>query len=116
MSTLKKRQLDGGALSAKSKRPRLNEAQKKKAGTKAQTPTRQQPSILIQEDVDFPRGGGTSLTPLEVKTIRAEAAKEADEALFKVCAAAHIECVLNIEFYSAGSCGQDFPKKAQVRL
>lgn len=36
------------------------------------------------EDVDFPRGGGTTFTPLEVKAIRAEAIKEADDELFKV--------------------------------
>ena len=37
------------------------------------------------EEVDFPRGGGTTFTPLEVKTIRAEAVKEANEELFEVC-------------------------------
>jgi len=41
-------------------------------------------SSLINEDIDFPRGGGTSLTPLEIKTAKAEAQKEADEELFKV--------------------------------
>ncbi|KAJ7071209.1 hypothetical protein C8F01DRAFT_1109545 [Mycena amicta] len=35
------------------------------------------------DDVDFPRGGGTSFTPLEVKAIRAEAVKEANAQLFK---------------------------------
>ncbi|ESK98106.1 u3 snornp-associated protein rrp5 [Moniliophthora roreri MCA 2997] len=35
-------------------------------------------STLTTEEVDFPRGGGTTFTPLEVKTIRAEAAKEAE--------------------------------------
>lgn len=42
-------------------------------------------SSLVTEEVDFPRGGGTSFTPLEVKAIRAEAVKEADQELFKVC-------------------------------
>lgn len=42
-------------------------------------------SILLTEEVDFPRGGGTSFTPLEVKAIRAEAVKEANAELFKVC-------------------------------
>ena len=46
--------------------------------------TAQQASSLIAEDVDFPRGGGTSFTPLEVKAIRAEAVKEANEELFHV--------------------------------
>ncbi|KAF9270026.1 nucleic acid-binding protein [Marasmius fiardii PR-910] len=45
------------------------------------------PSGLTTEEVDFPRGGGTTFTPLEVKTIRAEAAKEADEGLFNEDAA-----------------------------
>ncbi|KAF9040398.1 nucleic acid-binding protein [Hymenopellis radicata] len=40
-------------------------------------------SKLTPNEIDFPRGGGTSFTPLEVKTIRAEALKEADQELFK---------------------------------
>ncbi|KAI6047791.1 hypothetical protein EDC04DRAFT_2555890 [Pisolithus marmoratus] len=36
-------------------------------------------SAMTAEEVDFPRGGGTSLTALEVKEIRAEAIKEADK-------------------------------------
>ncbi|KAJ4002507.1 hypothetical protein F5050DRAFT_1802449 [Lentinula boryana] len=39
-------------------------------------------SNLTADEVDFPRGGGTSFTPLEVKTIRAEAMKDANEELF----------------------------------
>lgn len=35
-------------------------------------------------DVDFPRGGGTSLAPSEVKALKAEALQEANEELFKV--------------------------------
>ncbi|PFH54835.1 hypothetical protein AMATHDRAFT_72594 [Amanita thiersii Skay4041] len=35
-----------------------------------------------REDVDFPRGGGTTLTPAEVKAFRAEAIQEANEELF----------------------------------
>ena len=41
-------------------------------------------SSLVAEETDFPRGGGTSFTPIEVKAIRAEAVKEANEELFKV--------------------------------
>jgi len=44
-----------------------------------------QKSSLVSEEIDFPRGGGTSFTPLEVKGIRAEAVKEANAELFKVC-------------------------------
>lgn len=39
---------------------------------------------FLTEEVDFPRGGGTSFTPLEVKAIRAEAVQEANVELFKV--------------------------------
>ncbi len=39
---------------------------------------------LLTADVDFPRGGGTSFTPLEVKALRAEALKEANAELFEV--------------------------------
>ncbi|KAF9076092.1 hypothetical protein BDP27DRAFT_1313888 [Rhodocollybia butyracea] len=39
-------------------------------------------SHLTIDEVDFPRGGGTNFTPLEVKTIRAEAIKEANDELF----------------------------------
>ena len=42
-------------------------------------------STTTTEEIDFPRGGGTTFTPLEVKTIRAEAVKEANEELFEVC-------------------------------
>jgi rRNA biogenesis protein RRP5 len=45
---------------------------------------RNQQPVTTTEEVDFPRGGGTSFTPLEVKTIRAEAVKEANEELFEV--------------------------------
>lgn len=41
-------------------------------------------SKLVQEDIDFPRGGGTSLSALEVKNIRSEGLKEADKELFAV--------------------------------
>ncbi|TFK30827.1 U3 snoRNP-associated protein Rrp5 [Coprinopsis marcescibilis] len=44
----------------------------------------QQSSLLNAEEIDFPRGGGSNLTALEVKTIRAEGAKEAEDELFKV--------------------------------
>jgi hypothetical protein len=42
-------------------------------------------SSLLTEEVDFPRGGGTTFTPSEVKKIRIEAIKEADKELFEVC-------------------------------
>ncbi|EJD03698.1 uncharacterized protein FOMMEDRAFT_139869 [Fomitiporia mediterranea MF3/22] len=39
----------------------------------------QTPSVLRPEEVDFPRGGGTSFTPVEYKAIRAEAIKELND-------------------------------------
>lgn len=44
----------------------------------------QQSTSLLTTEVDFPRGGGTSFTPLEVKAIRAEAVHEANAELFEV--------------------------------
>lgn len=38
------------------------------------------------DEVDFPRGGGTTLSALEVKAIQREGVKEADQELFKVSA------------------------------
>ncbi len=75
-----KRSLDNAPSSHKSK--------KLKASTLASEKPQNAPpttSTLTTDDIDFPRGGGTSYTPLEVKTIRAEALKEADRELFKVC-------------------------------
>lgn len=73
----KKRSNDTSNDDRKSKKPKTE-----KPTTKAVPPAA---STLISEEVDFPRGGGTSLSALEVKTLRAEAVKEADEALFEVC-------------------------------
>ena len=44
----------------------------------------QNTSSLLTTEVDFPRGGGTSFTALEVKAIRAEAVHEANAELFEV--------------------------------
>ncbi|KAF7306752.1 hypothetical protein MIND_00466900 [Mycena indigotica] len=67
MPTAVKRPLDDPSSSRKTKKSKTDEAPPKKASG----------------DVDFPRGGGTAFTPLEVKAIRAEAVKEANEELFK---------------------------------
>lgn len=66
-----KRPLDESSSTQNAKKSRTN-------GTTKTT------SSLLTEEVDFPRGGGTSFTPLEVKAIRAEAVKEANAELFKV--------------------------------
>jgi rRNA biogenesis protein RRP5 len=84
----KKRNLDDGT-SPKAKKSKLvaeastDKKQKKvKAKVKADKPL-ETTSNIVPEEIDFPRGGGTTFTPQEVKAIRAEAKKEADD-LFKV--------------------------------
>ncbi|KAL1737754.1 hypothetical protein HDZ31DRAFT_15359, partial [Schizophyllum fasciatum] len=74
-----KRSLEDGASPQKSKKSKTQKSDKP-AKKSAPQPT----STLVQEEVDFPRGGGSSFTPLEVKAIRAEAVKEANDALFTV--------------------------------
>lgn len=63
----------------KAKKTKVDHKPSKSQAEKPAQPT----SSLLTEEVDFPRGGGTSFTPLEVKTIRAEVAKEAND-LFQV--------------------------------
>lgn len=70
-----KRALEDTSSTQKLKKSKIS---KNEAGKNLQSAT-------TTEEVDFPRGGGTSFTPLEVKTIRAEAVKEANEELFHVC-------------------------------
>ncbi|KAJ6574923.1 hypothetical protein B0H19DRAFT_619152 [Mycena capillaripes] len=74
MATLK-RPLDDPSTVRKSKKTRTNNV--------ATENTPQTASKLVSDEVDFPRGGGTSFTPLEVKTIRAEAIREANVELFE---------------------------------
>lgn len=65
----RKRVLDGASVAPKAKRIKFID---------------EPATTLTAEELDFPRGGGTSFTPLEVKAIRAEAVREADGELFKV--------------------------------
>ena len=76
-----KRTLDDSASSPKAKKSRTDKPGKSKNLPPASTTAG---SSLLTEEVDFPRGGGTSFTPLEVKAIRAEAVKEANAELFEV--------------------------------
>ncbi|KAK0208872.1 hypothetical protein DFS33DRAFT_480538 [Desarmillaria ectypa] len=64
--------------------PSSHKSKKLKASTSVSERPQNVPttSSLMTDNIDFPRGGGTSYTPLEVKTIRAEALKEADRELF----------------------------------
>lgn len=92
----KKRNLEDGT-SPKAKKSKLvaeastDKKQKKvKAKVKADKPL-VTTSNVVPEEIDFPRGGGTTFTPQEVKAIRAEAMTEADD-LFKV----RMQCVVPI--------------------
>jgi rRNA biogenesis protein RRP5 len=85
----KKRNLEDDTSPKAKKKSKLtaeastDKKQKKvKAKFKADKPL-ETTSSIVPEDIDFPRGGGTSFTPQEVKAIRAEAMTEADD-LFKV--------------------------------
>lgn len=76
-----KRVLDEGSSTQRAKKVKLTDKDK----SKAKEQPIEAPSKLTMEEVDFPRGGGSSFTPIEVKAIRAEALREADSELFKVC-------------------------------
>ena len=78
MAAGKKRVLDEASGTPKAKKSKTE-----KSRDKPEQKT-QPVSTLVADDIDFPRGGGTTLTPLEVKTLRAEAAKEVDKELFAV--------------------------------
>ncbi|KAI0830546.1 U3 snoRNP-associated protein Rrp5 [Trametes gibbosa] len=82
MAAGKKRLLDETSGNPKVKKTKTDKTARKAK----EEPTKpfQTPSALVADEIDFPRGGGTSLTPLEVKTLRAEAAQEADKELFAV--------------------------------
>lgn len=75
-----KRALDEASGTPRSKKTKVSD------NTDAKPSKSVQPvSNLLTEEVDFPRGGGTTLTPAEVKAIRAEGIKEANEELIQVC-------------------------------
>lgn len=81
-----KRVLEGDSCAPRAKKTKLADQAKGRAN--------EQPgkldSKLTAEEVDFPRGGGSSFTPLEVKTIRAEAFQEANDELFEVRQLIHL--------------------------
>ena len=80
----KKRQLEDTASVPKAKKTKVaSEGKKEKKEAKPEH-IPQPTAHIVPEETDFPRGGGTSFTPLEVKTIRAEAVKEANAELFTV--------------------------------
>ena len=58
---------------------------REKKRTKVQEDTVESGHPLAAGEVDFPRGGGSSFTPVEYKSIRAQAIQELkDEDIFKV--------------------------------
>jgi len=59
-------------------------------------------SMLNLEDVDFPRGGGSGLTPLEHREMRAEGVREAEMELFKVSFGFTICSDLRMMAFAAG--------------
>ncbi|KAJ7783575.1 hypothetical protein DFH07DRAFT_192575 [Mycena maculata] len=73
-----KRPLDDPTIARKSKKTKMTDTPNARAQDSPQTASK-----LVSDEVDFPRGGGTSFTPLEVKAIRAEAVKEANAELFE---------------------------------
>ena len=76
----KKRSSDDTVLT-KRKKPKLSQTQPPAEENVPST------SLLRPDDVDFPRGGGTSLTAVEYKSVKAEALKELQaELVFKVLA------------------------------
>jgi rRNA biogenesis protein RRP5 len=82
MAKAKRTLEDAGEGTSPKKTKLASKPEKKRKSETAQVPV-QTPSGPSDE-VDFPRGGGTSLTPAEVKTIRAEAQREANDDIFKV--------------------------------
>lgn len=94
---------DSTAPKAKKTKTEHKSQKRQSLADKGEQPT----SSLTAEEVDFPRGGGTSFTPLEVKAIRAEAVKEVNEELFRVsvCSSCLIHILIHISFtLSLGQC------------
>jgi rRNA biogenesis protein RRP5 len=83
MAKAKKRSLEDAGEGASPKKIKLaSKPEKKRKSEASQMPV--QALSGPSEEVDFPRGGGTTFTPAEVKSIRAEAQREANEDIFKV--------------------------------
>ena len=94
MAAGKKRQLEDTASAPKPKKTKVASGEPEKKEKKARssdkplkttTKAAVNAPVAAPEEVDFPRGGGSALTPYEIKSARVEAVKEANEELFKVC-------------------------------
>ena len=107
-----KRALEDTSTSHKSKKSKTVSSNTNYEGPSQST------STLVSEEVDFPRGGGTSFTPLEVKTLRAEAVKEANQELFEVMflLSAHYAVHLTLVFVGCSNrCSEEQKAQAQIR-
>ena len=82
MAKATKRMLEDASEGPPPKKIKLISKSEKKRKSEVAEPSQAPPGP--SDEVDFPRGGGTSFTPVEVKTIRAEAQREANEDVFKV--------------------------------
>ena len=80
--TTKRKLEDAGEGTSPKKIKLASKPEKKRKSGAAEVPA--QTSSGPNGEVNFPRGGGTSFTPAEVKSIRAEAQREANEDIFKV--------------------------------
>jgi len=67
---------------------------------------------IANEEIDFPRGGGTSLTAAEVKAIQAEATQEADNELFAVSSSMLLK-VSSVEYNLPQASGKSQKKKSK---
>ena len=106
-----KRLLDDGSSTHKVKKIKISDEDK---GNKANDQPFVPRSNLTSDEVDFPRGGGTSFTPIEVKAIHAEALQEANGELFEVCPCIYILWYLVFIYILLGY--QTFQtEKAEVR-
>jgi rRNA biogenesis protein RRP5 len=88
MSSARKRNLKQNTSEPKAKKAKVARESKTLETSQAENPVYGENtplvSNLVNDEVDFPRGGGTSFTPFEVKAIQHEGLEEADQALFKV--------------------------------
>lgn len=80
MAKATKRTLEDAGEGTSPKKIKLSSKKRKSEAAPVPAQTSSGPG----DEVDFPRGGGTSFTPAEVKTIRAEAQREANEDIFRV--------------------------------
>lgn len=104
----------------KSSKPRTSDAGPSKP--KQTTEPRAAPSFvstLQDEGADFPRGGGSALTPLELKQTRAEGRREAEQDVAREVSARGTGYFLDradqVVFFSKGKVSRDGDRSASVK-